>query len=191
MKQFVGILMALLLLMGCVCLADTGLPPYTYTGSDPVEGAAAEYAITFGDQFLKEEGMATIPAPVIHKTEEVDADHLRVYTTLWVFNYQLKGSVLECISGGEFPGILTLVQKDGKWVAENWEQAGDGSEYGKDIERFSKGDPDLKEAYFGASDAMAEPTQGIRTNFIRDYVSTNGLSAEAYQDYGWEPVRLQ
>ena len=184
------ILAAMLLLLCSACFADTVLPPYTYTGSDPVEEAAAVYSLGMRERFQPEEDVVTIPAPVILKTVESEDGHVTVYANLWIFNYKLDGTVLECVSGGEAAGILKLAKADSGYTVESWEEAGDGDEYSKDIERFSAGDTALRDAYNATTDMMEDPAEGIRTRFIQDYVTANALPVDAYKDYGWDPVAL-
>ena len=170
-----------------------GLPPYAYTGDDPVEGAVANALA--GDEragfYKTEQGYATIPCPIIHRTEMTDDTHARVYGSFWILNYVKRGPVLFNISGGEYAGIMTLESTDGQWTVTAFEVAGDGDDYTADIERFAAGDKELEAAYFAAADLGAEANREIRTRFIREYVSANSLPVTAYQDYGWDPVSLE
>lgn len=187
---------ALCLLLAAVCcfgsaLAEEALPAYVYTGSDPVEAAVSAWTAQAGQsRFLTENGSVSIPAPVILKTEEADETHLRVYGDFWVFNYVLSGRTLTCISGGEIPAVLTLEKSGDGWTVAGAEEAGDGEDYAADLIRFSQGDPELEEGFFAASDGDGDLVKNARHRWILDYVTANGLEAEAYQDYGWDPVPL-
>ena len=169
------------------------LPAYTYTGEDPIEGAVADALAkdTRAQDYLTEMGYVTIPCPIIHKTEMTDETHATVYGSFWILNYAKHGTVLECISGGEYPGIMTLEQADGVWRVTGFEEAGDGEDYTADILRFANGDAELAEQYFAAADLGAEANQAIRTRFIQAYVDANSLPVTAYRDYGWDPVELK
>ena len=79
-----------------------------------------------GKDYLLEDGAVTIPAPVILKTVFQDDTHTLVYGNFWVMNYTAKDHVLACISGGEYPGIMTLEKKGEGWEAVALEIAGDG-----------------------------------------------------------------
>ena len=48
----------------------------------------------------------------------------------------------------------------------------------------------LESEYFSANWANSEKVQGVRTQFIADYVQANGLNVTAYQDQGWDPIEL-
>ncbi len=166
-------------------LPETALPAYAYPGNDPIEAAIAAYMAEIGRQrYLTKEGAVSIPAPVILKIEEPDETHRIVYGNFWVFSYVLKDGILQCISGGEQTGIMTLEKTEEGWKAVALEEAGDGDYYEKDIHRFSHGDAELEAKY------LSTPYEDIRLRFIQDYAAANGLAVKAYQDYGWEPVPL-
>ena len=170
-----------------------GLPAYRYSGEDPIEGAVAD-ALASDERaglFKTEQGYVTIPCPIIHRTEMIDDTHARVYGSFWILNYVRRGPVLINISGGEYPGIMTLEMTDGQWKVTAFEEAGNGEDYAADIERFAAGDRELEAAYFAAADLKTEANQETRTRFIREYAAANGLPVNAYQDYGWEPVALE
>ena len=171
---------------------EAGLPAYAYTGEDPIEGAIANMLASDGRaaQFLTESGYVTIPCPIIHKTEMVDDTHAKVYGSFWILNYVRRGETLFNISGGEYPAVIMLENADGRWQVTAMEEAGDGEDYVEDIERFADGDQELADQYFAGADLGAEANQAIRTQFIKAYVEANGLNITAYQDYGWEPVKL-
>ncbi len=168
------------------------LPPYAYTGSDEIEGAVAN-ALAQDERaamYLTENGSVTIPCPIIHRTEQSDDTHAKVYGSFWIMNYVKRGACLLVISGGEHAGVMTLEKVDGAWKVTGLEEAGDGDDYAADIQRFANGNKELEDMYFGGADLSAEENQAIRTRYIRDYVEANNLGITAYQDYGWEPVEL-
>lgn len=170
---------------------SASLPAYSYSGRDPIEAAVAAYASeTLGSHFRLPEGAASIPAPVIVKTEERDDGTAKVYGCFWVWNYTLRGTTLECVSGGAHTGIMTLAKTEKGWEVTAFEQAGDGEMYSRDIQYFSQGDKALEEALYNAADASQVQVKSIRDRFIQDYVTASGLAVRAYQDYGWEPISL-
>ncbi len=169
-----------------------GLPAYAYSGSDPVEGAAANHlaADSRAAQYLTEPGYVTIPCPIIHKTETIDDTHVKVYGSFWILNYVKRNDILVNISGGEYAGIMTLEKVNDEWRVTAMEEAGDGDDYTADITRFAAGDRKLEEQFFSGADLGAEANQSVRTRFVKEYVEANNLSITAYQDYGWDPVPL-
>ena len=116
----------------CFAAAET-LPAYAYTGNDPVEAAVAAFTADLGKGYLTEDNSVTVPAPIILKTAETGEGQMTVYGNFWVFNYVQNGEVLECISGGETPGVLTLVADGEKWVPSSFEGVDSGNEYETDI----------------------------------------------------------
>jgi len=169
------------------------LPPYAYTGADPIEGAIAN-ALAADERaslYLTEPGYVTIPCPIILKTDMADETHARVYGDFWILNYVKRGERLINISGGEYPAVIQMEKKDGEWRVTAMEEAGDGDDYTADIERFAEGDQELEEKYFAAADLGAAEQQDIRTRFIREYAEANNIGVTAYQDYGWDPIPLQ
>lgn len=195
MKRILSILLALTLLTAaaaCAGAESAGLPAYAYSGDDPIEGAVAN-ALAADEralQYLTEPGFVTIPCPIIHKTEMTDETHAKVYGSFWILNYAERDGILENISGGEYPAVLTLENEDGEWRITAAEEAGDGEDYTADIRRFADGDRDLEERYFAGADLGSAENRAIRTKFIKAYVEANGLEITAYQDYGWDPVPL-
>lgn len=171
---------------------EPGLPTYTYSGDDLIEGAIADYlaANERAKEYLTEPGYVTIPCPINHKTEMIDAAHAKVYGSFWILNYVRRGETLFNISGREYPAVIMLENADGRWQVTAMEEAGDGEDYVKDIERFADGDKELADQYFAGADLGAEANQAIRGQFIKAYVEANGLNITAYQDYGWDPVEL-
>ena len=172
---------------------ESGLPAYAYSGDNPIEGAIADFlaADERAKGYLTAPGYVTIPCPIIHKTEMIDAAHAKVYGSFWILNYARRGETLFNISGGEYPAVIMLENADGRWQVTAMEEAGDGEDYAADIERFADGDKDLTERYFAGADLGTDANQAIRTRFIKAYVETNRLDIAAYQDYGWAPVSLK
>ena len=165
------------------------LPAYTYPGDDPVMKAVAEYIVEDLTAYYSDYSVS-IPAPVIFRTEDMDADHVKVYGNFWVLNYILRDGILDCDSGGENPGYLILEKSGDSWTVSETEFAGDGSEYAEDIRRFCNGDKELETLYFSSNDAQNDPLYTVRLEYVRDYVESNDLDIEAFQDFGWDPVYL-
>ena len=196
MKRF-GIIAAAIIMMlvpaAAVFAEAEQLPAYSYTGENPVEGAIADFlaADERAGMFLTEPGFVSIPCPIIIRTEIADDTSAKVYGTFWILNYVKKGDMLENISGGEYPAIITLEKTDGGWKVTSMEEAGNGDDYAADIKRFADGDTELEEAYFAGADLRSEANQAIRTRFIKAYVEANSLAVTAYWDTGWDPVALE
>ena len=183
---------ALILAAVCACAVSAGtpLPGWRYTGSDPIEAAAAEYAAGFQSDYRVSDVSVCVPAPVILRTEKTDDDHCLVYGNFWIFNYELNGDVMECISGGEAPGVIALAQNGGEWTVTDFDRVGDGDDYSRDIIRVSGDDETLKQAFYESGNGGGDLLTGVRERFLRDYVTSNGLGITAYRDYGRDAVPL-
>ena len=109
-----------------------------------------------------------------------------LYGDFWINNYNIKGDTLECVSGGNFPGVMHLSKSGDTYVVSSFDRVADGSNYessarelfGEHYDDFAKVQSDDK--------ARAE----LRTKIVSDYVRMNGLEVTKYQDYGWDPVEL-
>ncbi|MBR6707219.1 MAG: hypothetical protein IKI84_11165 [Clostridia bacterium] len=187
MKRKVFLFLTILALCAAGFAAADTLPAYAYTGNDPVEAAVAAFTADLGSMYMTGENSVTVPAPVILKTEKTGDGQMKVYGNFWVFNYVQKEDVLECISGGEAPGVLTLVRDGEKWVPASFEGVGDGEEYKTDILLICGDDKELADGYFAASDSSGELFRKARFTYLREYVTANGLKVTAIQDPGWDP----
>ena len=180
--------MALLLVLAIAvvpALAGEALPAYVYTGSDPVEAAVVAGTLELAEQYRADGGVA-IPSPVIFRTEEHGDSRILVYGDFRIYSYTLKDHVLENVSGGQAPGIMTLEKSGDAWTATDLELARDGGLFEPDIRRFCNGDKALEDLYFSSSQTADE----VRLRFVRDYVSASRLDVDALQDYGRDPVPL-
>ena len=190
MKRMIFLFMLIMAVCAAGFAAAETLPAYAYTGSDPVEAAVAAFTADLGNGYRMEENTVSVPAPVILKTEETGDGQMAVYGNFWVFNYVPVGDTLECISGGEAPGVLTLARDGEKWVPSSFEGVGDGADYEKDIRAICAGDKALEENYFAAGDASGDLCREARLKYLREYVVANGLSVTAFRDTGWEPEAI-
>ena len=198
MKRIFALILAAVMLCAAVAVAEETagateeLPAYSYTGEDPIEGAIANKAAEdeYREMYLTEPGCVNIPCVTVFKTEKTDETHAKAYGKFWTLNYVKEGKTLVCISGGEHAGIVTLEKNGESWQVTDIEEAGEGTVFAEDIERFANGDEELKKLYTEHQDMQEEPLKGIRNRFIRDYVEANGLDTEAYQDRYWDPIPL-
>ena len=192
MKKTISILLALVLAIGvCSAFAEkAALPVYSFHGDDDVTAAVVKYMQESNEAYDVPEDGVLIPTPIVLKTEvSEDGNKATVWGNFWIFVYKLNGKILDLVSGGENPGVITLEKKDGEWTVVSAEFAGDGEEYQKSIEKFANGDEKLLESY-----ALTVGDDGFLPQYQRavlvEYVNDNGLEIEAYQEPGWDPVSL-
>ncbi len=189
MKKNYLILIAVLSLF-CFSFAiaesQSSLPAFTYTGDDPVLAAVSAETANYGSSFLLEDNSVSIPVPIVLKTETVDDTHMKVYGNFWVFNYTLKDDVLDQISGGERPAIMSLEKKDEGWIITNVEECDSGADYYLDIKRFCNGDKELEEAFATSADASSPLFKEVFLKYLQDYITANNLPAKFWKEYGTE-----
>lgn len=192
-KQFLILLTILSLFCFGLAFAESlkALPPFTYTGDDPVLAAVCAETVENGKMFLLEDNSVTVPCPIVLKTETVDDTHMRVYGSFWVFNYAPRSEdMLELISGGERPAIMDLEKKEDTWTVVKVDEADSGDEYIKDIRRFCNGDEELEKAFAEAGDASSTRFKEVHLKFLQDYVKTNNLPVKYWKEYGTDPIPL-
>lgn len=158
---------------------------YGYFGTDPAEAAVYQYVVEeLGKSFEKTD--VSIPLVNITYMDKSNPDEVVVYGGFWLYNYNIKGDTLECVSGGNFPGVMHLTKNGDAYVVSSFDRVADGSDYessarelfGEHYDDFAKVQSDDK--------ARAE----LRKKTVSDFVKANGLEVTKYQDYGWDPVEL-
>ena len=126
-------------------------------------------------------GEVCIPV-VLYQIDEVHNDSILVWGDYWVFNYNVVGDTLKCVSGGNHPGkMLMCVNEEGNDRVMSFEQVEDGHGnlesakriFGKYYDAFHNANSD--EAY----------REEVRASTIADYVKEHKLPVKYYQDYGW------
>lgn len=189
------ILVALLYVCGagvCVtgCKGKMPDPQPVVAEAETVENEPETY-MTAIDRYLTEEigsqyveGEVCIPCYTIIGLDKSSADDIKAWGDFWVFNYQLSGDTLKCISGGSHPGLMHLRQADGHFQVTAFDVVEDGSRYLSSAKRIF-GD---KFADFQKISSDEKGREEVRAAAIAAYVKQHHLSATMYQDYGWEPV---
>ena len=166
-------------------MTGEALPAYEYPGPELFYSVLYQYMIDeFGQYYDKSQ--VCIPCPVIIAEDESDRSDIRVYGNFWIFNYDLKGDILENTSGGSYPGCIHVKTTDAGYEVVSADIVEDGSGYtdsakkifGKYYDKFTKEGEDEK---------LREET---RAQIIANYAAANNLNIKAFQDYGWDPVPL-
>ena len=197
MKKLISVLLALVFTLGLACaFADeAALPAYAWSGEDPVIAAVIEYMQTNDFGYEPEEGGVLIPTPIILKTDPEeygdDTAQVQVYGNFWIFCYVLEGKNLRCTSGGENPGIITVVKEDGAWKVSAVDFAVEGSEYAECIKRYANGDEQLEKNYYDTTSSSEDSfVPQWQHAAVHEYVTENGLDIETYQPIGEEPSAI-
>ena len=163
------------------------LPAYEYPGPEAFYYDLYKYII---DEFSAnyEKADVCIPSVDIVAEDTEDPEDYRVYGIFSILNYNLNGDILECVSGGLYPGVIhaRYDQENGSYEFTGSEIVEDGSNYTESAKRiFGDHYSDFEKLY--ADDKAREQT---RAQIIANYVAANDLQITAYKDYGWDPVTL-
>lgn len=157
---------------------------YGYAGEDPVEAACYQYMaeVVAKDGFNPAE--YSIPVVNIIAEDVTPEDEVLVYGDFWIYNYDANGDVLECASGGNFPGVMH-VSKD-TYEVTAFDPVADGADFEESAKTLFGDNYDAFMAAYGDDENNNE----LRKITVSDYVNLNGLDFNYYQDYGWDPVEL-
>nr|MCR5747561.1 hypothetical protein [Lachnospiraceae bacterium] len=80
------------------------------------------------------------------------------------------------------------LKKDGDtYTVTKMEVVGDGSEFEPTAKKIFGNNYDA----FMKANADEEAREKARIEAIADYVKANNLDVTQYQDYGWDPVKIQ
>ncbi|MBR6452331.1 MAG: hypothetical protein IKS87_06465 [Lachnospiraceae bacterium] len=165
--------------------ANGTLPAYDYPGPELFYSVLYSYMT---DELAKgyPESQVSIPCPVIIAEDESDKSDIRVYGNFWIFNYDLNGEILECASGGSYPGCIHIKSTDEGYTVTSMDVCEDGTGFTESAKKIfgQYYDTFMKD---GEDENIREET---RAQIIANYVAANNLSITAYQDYGWDPVTL-
>lgn len=161
------------------------LPEYSYPEQSTYMSAICKYLTdSIGKNYSQ--GDVCIPCTFIVKADESNPDDIRVWGDYWVFNYKQAGDTLKNVSGGAHPGLFHLKKSGNDFIVNGFDGVADGSDYnpsakkifGEYFNDFSKINSDDK----GRNEAIKK--------VISEYVKRNNLPFTCYQDYGWDPVKL-
>ena len=128
------------------------------------------------------QGDVCIPCVIVVTNEIWHGDSAKVKGDFWVFNYNIVGDTLKCVSGGSHPGMMILhFGNDGKYVVTSFDQVVDGA---GNVESAKRIFGDVYDA-FAAFSSDEKKREDTRASYIADYVKAHNLPVKYYQDYGW------
>ena len=143
--------------------------------------ATAQFMVdSIGSQYAA--GEVCIPSVSIIAIEKTNSDSIKLWGDYWVFNYNIVGDTLKCVSGGSHPGVMYLRSTGDGYEVISFDQVADGSEYLESAKRiFGESLYDQ----FHAINSNPEVREDVRSSYIADYVKAHNLPVKFYQDYGW------
>ena len=151
---------------------------------DEFLAAIEAYLRTIGSQYTP--GEVCIPSYTVVAINDSDTDYTRVWGDWWVFNYNIVGDTLVCVSGGSHPGMFRL-EKDGEaYKVTAFDQVEDGSRNIPSAKRI------FGDSYedFHAINSNQEARDSVRLAMVAQYVVEPKLPVTQLQDPGWPAVPL-
>jgi hypothetical protein len=139
---------------------------------------------SIGSKYAK--GEHCVPIHSIVRVDERDAEDIKVWGDFWVFNYNLVGDTLECVSGGSHPGLLHIRQTENGFEVTAFDQVEDGSRYLPTAKKIF-GD---KFNAFKIINSDEKNRERLRAEGLATYVKNNGIAATKYKDYGWPEKQI-
>ncbi|MBQ7464702.1 MAG: hypothetical protein IJS86_07560 [Lachnospiraceae bacterium] len=163
------------------------LPRYEYPEDDAVLSAISDYMTNEISQDYEPAGVS-IPGLDLVDRDDTDPEDVKVWGYFSVWNYDADGDILKMSSGGAYPGLFHVKDnKDGTASVISFDRVADGSDYTPSAKKIF-GDRYEKFEKLSSDD---EAREKARKETIKRYVEDNGLNISAYQDPGWDPVKLQ
>ena len=165
--------------------ATTDTLPMMEQDHDEYLAAIETYLRTIGSQYTP--GEVCIPSYTVVAINDSDTDYTRVWGDWWVFNYNIVGDTLKCVSGGSHPGLMYLKQNDThEWIVTSFDQVEDGSRYLPSAKRIFG---EYYEAFHKVNSSQ-EHRDSMRLKQVAYYVKEHNLPVTMLQDSGWPAVPL-
>jgi hypothetical protein len=114
-------------------------------------------------------------------------DSVFMWGDYWVFNYNVVGDTLKCVSGGNHPGKMLITKNEnGEFQVVSFEQVEDGHGNLESAKRI------FGEYYDFFHEAASDENlrEKTRAASIADYVKAHKLPVKYYQDYGWPAKKI-
>ena len=144
---------------------------------------------TLGDVCIPAYSVINIeePGEPSDSTEVITATDIKVWGDWWVFNYNIVGDTLMCVSGGNHPGLMYLKQNNThEWIVSSFDQVEDGSRNLPSAKRIFG---DLYED-FHTINSNQDYRDSVRLAMVAQYVKEHHLPVTMLQDFGWPAVTL-
>lgn len=119
-------------------------------------------------------------------TEVITATDIKVWGDWWVFNYNIVGDTLKCVSGGSHPGMFQLEKEGDAFKIVAFDQVEDGSRTLPSAKRIFG---DLYED-FHAINSNQELRDSVRLAMVAQYVQEHCIPVTMLQDFGWPAIPL-
>ena len=132
------------------------------------------------------EGEYCIPCPIIISTDEGNKDDVLIWGDFWVFNFDIAGDTLKCVSGGDHPGLMHVKKTENGFEVTSFDAVADGADNMPSAKRIFG---DKYDAFWEFNSNQEKREEG-RLRTIAEYVKKHKLPVKLLQDYGWPAVEL-
>lgn len=162
-----------------------GVPAFEYTGENAYVAAICDY---MKENTVKnyEPADVSIPAVDVIREDDSDENNIKVWCRIWLDNYALKGTTLMSRSGGNYAGRFDLKKDGDAYTVTAFDAVKDGSDSAPSEKAIFGIDDELMAGY---QESDADVTD-CRVDFAHMYAEANGITIEAIQDFGWDPIQV-
>ena len=161
----------------------TVLPAYRYTGTDPFREEACNVILADAAKNF-EPSDVTIPVPCIFQVDGSDEQDIKVWGSFQVYNYELDGTTLAVVNGGNTPGLMHMMATPDGYACTSFEQLLTEDE--EELNRITGGNDEIKALFSG----YEEYADLLRLSLIKDYVDANKLSIDSVRNMNGEVILL-
>ena len=168
--------------------ADAGIDgtKLGYKGDDAAIVAVYDY---LANEVSKDydDADCTIPTVDVVSEDDSNPDDIIIKGCFDIYNYDIEGDTLKCVSGGSHPGCMHVKKIDEETCkVTSFEAVQDGGNFEPTAKKIFGDDYDK----FMKMNGDQERRDKLRTETVETYVVANELSVTQYQDYGWDPVEI-
>ncbi len=160
----------------------SGLPTYTYTGTEDYLDVISEYMVTEYAKKYPEQVSVFIPYSIVVETDDSNPDDILVYGEYALYGYDLRNTTLIRICGARNGGIFHLQKADDGTVTVVKAELPETDDETEKL--FSS----ARNAYDKIKSLTDEDFTEARATAIAEYVNTNGLHIDQWQDALQPPV---
>ena len=132
------------------------------------------------------QGDVCIPCAFVVNADESNMDDILVWGDFWVFNFDIAGDTLKCVSGGDHPGLMHVKKTENGFEVTSFDAVADGADNMPSAKRIFG---DKYDAFWEFNSNQEKREEG-RLRTIADYVKKHKLPVKLLQDYGWPAVEL-
>lgn len=132
------------------------------------------------------QGDVCVPCAFVVNADESNMDDILVWGDFWVFNFDIAGDTLKCVSGGDHPGLMHVKKTENGFEVTSFDAVADGADNMPSAKRIFG---DKYDAFWEFNSNQEKREEG-RLRTIAEYVKKHKLPVKLLQDFGWPAVEL-